>query len=157
MTGAKSLIDTIVRREDKIKTGVYLATLKTLTEIDAESKGLTPKDTGLLRANTKIAINTDWLGKYIPAKSNIIAKTGLQRRAKVKIKNTASVSGVNTFLADIRGRTRGVVYNNMPYANVRDLKGGLVKPPGFLSSLRNKYARKYRMRIRAVVNGAGRA
>jgi hypothetical protein len=156
ITGGGAALNMIAKKEGKLKTGMYLVTLKTATELQAESKPRTPKKSGLLRANSRVTIRTPWLGKYIKPSSGIIARTGRHKIAARRIKRTADMSSLNASMSNAKRGVRAAVYNNLPYANKRDKEGGLVLPRGFLSGLANKYHRIHHLRLRRLVYGVSR-
>lgn len=141
----------IMGKEITLMSSVKAIALKTITELQKESKQRTPKRTGLLRGNTEIATS---FGRK--PRSTVRTRTRKQYLASRKLKKNLPVSGISNYLAVRRSTVRASAFNLLPYAWAIDKKGGINAPWGFLSDLDRKYQRIFRLRIRASIDRLSR-
>lgn len=126
LLGAASLAATAERRQGYLKSETYKITLEALTKISKTAKRAVPVDTGLLRSNITIAINTDFAGK------NLRLKRGAGSKVRKTTGDRVSTAALQRWLNDVDGEVRGAVFDDLPYAWRRDVEGGITKPPYFL-------------------------
>jgi hypothetical protein len=154
ITGVAKVAAAIKARDLAIKKGVYDITLRTLTIIQKQAAIRVPKDTGLLRANIRVAINDGMTGRAKQRiDKNIKAENKSQRDQAKKLgrSDMGPTAEQDNWLADSDGKINGIAYNILPYAHRRDEEGGINRPKGFLSNTGKRVKVRYIAMIKNLV------
>lgn len=133
LTGVAALQKSLVLKQALLRDGTYISVLKSLVSGHQFAARDVPKDTGLLRSNIKIAINAPFFGKKIKINNTIVAHGGDEQAAAAKLDGPLSTQDQQQFLGDVgTNKVHGLIFNDLPYAEIRDRLGGITTLAGFM-------------------------